>query len=373
MSKKLREQDRFLGPAMTNFKPDSVLRADDLNYEFEGLRREAALRSVAPDAPGLFRPWWCDEKVNVITVTDSSQASVSSLFLMTDFGQLIHVKSAQVSLEKGSRIYLTPDGSVKAGEAVPDGAIPLAKTVNHNTLKIEAKVATVDATQEIDSYRREVLEIARSWRGMLLEKRTEKMDNLASVFASVPKVDAKATSALECFANAAKMLHSYLETSNAVPDNLKTNLIELKTTLATPPEPEKLTVHIVEEWLKTWSSVLGSKNLLSHVFARFGDWLEPVKLPSTTLGAIAEYRFDLSSVGKTELELDSDGSLENSRWRFGENTKEFRIICKPYPAEDEHWRARLPPKTADTLVVNAKNRVRVRAISNRGVDNNGNI
>ena len=373
MSKKLRERDRFLGPEMINFKPGSVLRADDLNYEFEGLRREAALRSAAPDAPGLFRPWWCDKKVNVITVTGPSQVSISSLFLMTDFGQLIYVQSAQVSLEKGPLIFLTTDGSVNAGEAVPDGAILLAKTVSHNTLKIEAKVATVDATQEIDAYRREVIEIACNWHEMLSEKHNEKIDNLASVFASVPKIDVKAKSALECFANAAKMLHSYLEASKPVPHKLEITLTGLKTTLVTPPEPRKLTGHIVEEWLRTWSNVLGNKDLLSHVFAKFGNWLEPVTLPSTTLGTIAEYRFDLSSVGKTELELDSNGPLENLRWRFGEDTKEFRVICKPYPAENEHWRARLPPKTADTLVVSAKNHVRVRAISNPGIDHNGNI
>ena len=373
MSKKLRERDRFLGPAMTNFKPDSVLKADDLNYEFEGLRREVALRSAAPDAPGLFRPWWCDEKVNVVTVTGTSQVSISSLFLMTDFGQLIYVQSAQVSLEKGPLIFLTSDGSVNAGEAVSDGAILLAKTVSHNTLKIEAKVATVDATREIDAYRREVIEIACNWHRMLLEKHNEKMNNLANFFASVPKVDAKAKSALECFANAAKMLHIYLETSKPVPRKLEIVLTQLKTNLATPPAPEKLTGYIVEEWLKTWSHVLGNKDLLAYVFAKFGDWLEPVALPSTTLGTIAEYRFDLSNVGETELELDSDGPLENSRWRFGENTKEFGIICKPYLAENEHWRARLPPKTADTLVVSAKNRVRVRAIGNPGIVHNGNI
>ena len=129
MSENLRK--RLPGPALTNFVPNTVLKAADLNEAFERLHWEAALRAAAPNAPGLFRPWWCaecDETVNLIALTKSrKQVEISSLFLMTGDGQPIHVHPARVPLNKGQCLYLTPeDGAACTGSNVPEGAIPLA-------------------------------------------------------------------------------------------------------------------------------------------------------------------------------------------------------------------------------------------------------
>ena len=356
MSENLRK--RLLGPASANFVPNTVLKATDLNEAFEGLRWEAALRAAAPNASGLFRPWWCDETINRIALTKSfRQVEISQLFLMTGDGRPIHVQSARVPLSKGQWLYLTPDGDAGSGPTVPEDAIRLAQKVARSTLTIEAEIAVIDATQEIADRHRKAIETAVAWREALFAQSTSAsaMDSLANAFAFVLHRRAEAASALECFAEAADSIYRYLVRRDVCDSRLKA--------LTTPPKPP-LAASTVEKWLDGWSRVVGDKALRAHVLSE-ADWLSPFfRARGTELDGMREHRFDVSHFGKAELELCSSAALERARWRFGE-TGERHTFDKPYLAPDGNWRTILPAATADaeTLVVWTKSEmVRLRAL-----------
>lgn len=356
----------LLGPALANFVPDTVLKAADLNKAFEGLRWEAALRATAPNASGLFRPWWCDETVNRIALTKSFRhVEISQLFLMTRGGRPIHVPSAKVSLSKGQWLYLTPDGSAGSGPTVPEDAIRLAQKVGRSTLTIEAEIAVIDATQEIADRHRKAIETAVAWREALFAQSTSAsamtMDSLANAFTSVQRAGEAASAhfSLKRFAEAADSIYRYLVRRDVRHSRLKY--------LTTPPEPP-LAVSTVEKWLDGWSRVLGDEALRAHVLSE-DDWLSPFfRARGTELDGMREHRFDVSHFGKAELELCSSAALERARWRFGE-TGERHTFDGPYLAPDGNWRTILPAATADaeTLVVWTKSEiVRLRAIRNPG-------
>lgn len=364
---------RFLGPALANFEPNTVLKATALNEEFERLRWEATLRATAPNAPGLFRPWWCDETVNRIALTKSfRQVEISLLFLMTRDGRPIHVRSAKVSLNKGQSLYLTPGGgsdagpTVDAGSTVPEDAILIAQKVDRSTLTIKAEIAVIDATPEIAASHSKAIETTDVWKKALFAQPPGAMDSLANAFASVVRRGAgtEAASALDRFAEAADSIVRYLVRRD-VHDSWAINILTTPQNLTTPPE--SLEASTVEKWLEVWSRVLGDKALQAHVLSGEADWLSPVfKARGTELDGIREHRFDVSHLGKTELELYSSGALERARWRFGESGKRH-LFDKIDARQDGGWRTFLPAATAEKLVVwTNSDTVRLRAIRNPG-------
>lgn len=357
MSENLRK--RLLGSASTDFIPETVLKAADLNMAFEKLRWEAALRAAAPRAPGLFRPWWCDEDetVNRIALSESRRhAEISPLFLMTRAGRLVHVPATKkVPLNKGQRLYLTSDGEAAAGPDVPEGAISLARKRDGSTLMIEAEIATIDATREIAALHRKTLEIAADWTEALLAQPTGD-GRLPSVFASIPQAGAGAVSALDRLAHAADSVDRHLARRDPRDPRLRT--------LTTPPAT--LAVSTVAVWLDAWSKVLGDRTLRALVLSE-ADWLSPdFRALGTDLDGMREHHFDISHLGEAKLELHASSALERARWRFGERG-ERHIFTKPHRVQGGGWRASLPPATAGILFVWTKSEtVRLRAIKNPG-------
>ena len=354
MSENLRK--RLLGPASTDFTPGTVLTAAKLNETFEKLRWEAALRATAPHAPGLFRPWWCDETVNRIALSESRRhAEISSLFLMTKTGRPVHVPATTtVPLGNGQWLYLNSDGEAAAGPVVPEGAISLACKRDGSTLVIEAEIATIDATRETADPHRKALEIVDDWIKALLAQPTGD-GSLPSAFASVRRAGVGAVSALDRLAHAADSVDRHLARRDARDPRLSK--------LAT--RPKILAVSTVAEWLDAWSKVLGET--LQALVLSEADWLSPVfRALGTDLDGMRKYRFDISHLGETKLELHASSALERARWRFGDRG-ERHIFTKPHRVQGGGWRASLPAATAGTLVVWAKSEtVRLRAIKNPG-------
>ena len=186
---------------------------------------------------------------------------------------------------------------------------------------------------------------------------TGAMDSLVSAFASVLRGGVEAACALERFAEAAVSINRYLVRRGARDDP------RLKA-LTTPPTT--LAVSAVEEWIKGWSQVLGDKALRVLVLSE-ADWLSPFfRARGTELDGMREHRFDVSHLGKAELELCSSAAFERARWRFGE-TGERHTFDEPYRAPDGNWRTTLPAPTEKTLVVRTKSeKLRLRAIMNPG-------